>query len=550
MTATRPKAFRALLATLFLGVVEVAAIACALTLAQPATAQVIDERFPFLEDRARRNRQQQWGPQSDQPREQQRVQVQGDPSRPPPPTLKPGVTSNVMVFGDQLAEWLAYGLEDAFTETPELGIMRKMRPYTGLIRLETRWENYDWPQQAKEMLAADKPDVVVIMIGLNDRRGIREVRPAPRNPAQKGPPVQQKAAVPAPQGQQPLATPAPTVTPEKPDAEPPPQQDTAQTDDPPANEPALPAGGLVHEFRAEKWGELYGRRIDEMIAALKSRGVPVLWVGLPSIRGARPTTDMVYLNDLFRARAEKAGITYVDVWDGFVDEGGNFNQFGPDFEGQTRRLRTFDGVHFTRPGARKLAHYVEREIRRVLQTRATPMVAIPKDEPEPEVLKGPPGSQQPGKPIASPVMSLTAPPQGGEALLGGGPGPGAAADSIATRVLVRGEAVEAPAGRADDFTWPRRDVATAIGTLPPDPVLPPPVQAIVNPTAPGVGVPPRPVATAPRPTWQQQPVQRQPQDNGWFNWGNPQPQPRDPRQQRTNRWDNQPSFFGNGWFGR
>ena len=32
----------------------------------------------------------------------------------------------------------------------------------------------------------------------------------------------------------------------------------------------------------------------------------------------------------------KAGITYVDVWDGFVDEAGRFVLKGPDFEGQPR----------------------------------------------------------------------------------------------------------------------------------------------------------------------------------------------------------------------
>ena len=39
---------------------------------------------------------------------------------------------------------------------------------------------------------------------------------------------------------------------------------------------------------------------------------------------------------------------------------------------------------------------------------------------------------------------------------------------------MKGEAIEAPAGRADDFAWPRRDIVTATGVLPPDPVEPPP----------------------------------------------------------------------------
>ena len=126
----------------------------------------------------------------------------------------------------------------------------------------------------------------------------------------------------------------------------------------------------AYEFRTDEWAATYTKRIDATIAALKSAGVPVFWVGLPSIRGPKSTSDMQYLNDLYRARVEKAGINYIDVWDGFVDDSGRFIPQGPDFEGQIRRLRAGDGVHFTKAGARKLAHYLEREIRRVHGARA------------------------------------------------------------------------------------------------------------------------------------------------------------------------------------
>ncbi len=85
-----------------------------------------------------------------------------------------------------------------------------------------------------------------------------------------------------------------------------------------------------------------------MIGVLKTKNVPILWVGLPALRGPKATSDMLFLDSLYRESASKAGITYVDVWDGFVDEGGRFMQQGPDFEGQTRRLRTSDGVFFTK----------------------------------------------------------------------------------------------------------------------------------------------------------------------------------------------------------
>ena len=52
------------------------------------------------------------------------------------------------------------------------------------------------------------------------------------------------------------------------------------------------------------------------------------------------------------------------MWSGFANEDGRYITSGPDVEGQTRQLRTGDGINFTRAGRLKLAFYVEREIRR------------------------------------------------------------------------------------------------------------------------------------------------------------------------------------------
>jgi hypothetical protein len=133
-----------------------------------------------------------------------------------------------------------------------------------------------------------------------------------------------------------------------------------------------------------------------MIAAVKTKGVPLVWVGLPAIRGAKGTSDMLFLDSLYREAAAKAGITYVDVWDGFVDEGGLFLQKGPDFEGQVRQLRSYDGVYFTKPGARKLAHCVDREITRLLAARSAP-IALPTEPATPDA------NAVPGQPAPRPL---------------------------------------------------------------------------------------------------------------------------------------------------
>jgi hypothetical protein len=555
-----------------LGLTEVAVVAaCALALLQPAGAQVgIDERFPSLENRQRRYQQQwnQWdmrGGPSPFGGYQDRQQAPAESTRAPAPR-RPDTTPtlNIMVLGDSLSDWLAYGLEEAFAETPEIGIARKPRPNTGLIRVETRGESYDWPTAARDLLNAEKPDFVAVMLGIADRRGIREtIRQQPARPpaGQKQDQAKQaqgqatQPAQPAPPAQAAAPAAAEAAKPVDPEA---PQQEAAQDQDQPAAAEGPVAGTVVHEFRSEKWGELYARRVDEMIGVLKQKGAPVFWVGLPPVRGTRATSDAVYLNDIYRSRAEKAGIVYVDVWDGFVDDSGNFSNYGADFEGQTRRLRASDGLHFTRAGARKLAHYLEREVRRVMLARATPL-ATPVPEPEPEA-KEPPAAAAPGlppRPIASPVMSLTAPRGAGDSLLGGAQPRSTSADSVATRVLVKGEAIEAPAGRADDFAWPRRDIVTATGVLPPDPVEPPPKvepAVVAAPGSPATAAPAKQAAAPRRERRAEQP------SGGWQPWGGGQTwggqtwaqQQREQQQryyeQRQRSWS-PPSFFG-GWFGR
>jgi uncharacterized protein len=379
-----------------------------------------------------------------------RPQAPTESIRPPAPhKVETPPTQTVVVIGDSLADWLGYGLEEAFADTPEIGVERKIKPYAGLIRYEARPDSPDWAQAIKDVLAAEKPAAIVVMLGVNDRLPLRE-RVAPPKSSSGG--AGAAGAAQGAQGQGAAQQPAAAAA----AASPPSGAASTSTDTPPADseQPAsAPAdtqrrpGGL-YEFRSDPWGELYAKRIDEMIAALKSKGVPVLWVGMPAIRGAKSTSDMSYLDELYRARAEKAGIVYVDIWDGFVDERGNYAQQGPDFEGQTRRLRTYDGVHFTKAGAEKLAHYVEHELRRVLTNRLIP-VALP--GPEEQAPKGA------ARPAIGPIVPLNVigSDEGGD-LLGATNRPAQhESDPVATQVLSRGEAIAAPPGRADDFSWPR-----------------------------------------------------------------------------------------------
>ena len=514
------------------------AVAVGILVVGPASAQ-----FPFFFGGQQRPpaQQQQQAPQQRgfggggwfggdffAPFQQQVPKRVEDFSRAPPPAKRDTVAErNILVLGDAMADWLAYGLEDAYAEQPDMGVIRKHKTVSGLIQYQPKGEPADWAAAAKAILATEKPDVIVVMLGLNDRIAIREPA-AEKSDGKAGDKKNDKKDGRAKpdskpgdaKGKSDEPTDAAAAKPDNKDAES--SEDAESAESQPIVTPEKSARsptGLV-QFREERWVELYNKKIDEMIGVLKTKGVPVVWVGLPAVRGAKATSDALFLDSLYREGSAKAGITYVDVWDGFVDEAGRFLQQGPDFEGQIRRLRSYDGVYFTKPGARKLAHYVEREISRLLAGRSAPFT-LPTEPATPDA-NAQPGQPAP-RPLAGPILPLVASSIGTDQLLGGPGSRPAAVDALVARTLVKGEPLAPPAGRADDFAWPRREVGreqvkgeTPVAAVSPDGS---PASAAPAPK------PKKPAAVQPlTPAQPGAPVQSAtPSFRNFFGFGSPQP---------------------------
>lgn len=107
--------------------------------------------------------------------QQQAPRVIENYSKAPPPQKRDTVAEhNVLVLGDAMADWLAYGLEDAYNEQPDMGVIRRHKTVSGLIRYQPKGDPADWAAAAKGILATEKPDVIVVMLGLSDRVAIRE----------------------------------------------------------------------------------------------------------------------------------------------------------------------------------------------------------------------------------------------------------------------------------------------------------------------------------------------------------------------------------------
>jgi hypothetical protein len=104
--------------------------------------------------------------------------VRQDRPRPRPPAVvarpeKPKInpTTHVVVFGDALADLVAQGLDDGFSDTPDVAVVRKVRADGGLARGDPG----EWPKQALDLInGGQKITLAVVMIGANDRQPIKD----------------------------------------------------------------------------------------------------------------------------------------------------------------------------------------------------------------------------------------------------------------------------------------------------------------------------------------------------------------------------------------
>jgi uncharacterized protein len=218
-----------------------------------------------------------------------------------------------------------------------------------------------------------------------------------------------------------------------------------------------------YEPRTPEWLAAYAQRIEAIAAMFRDKKIPLLWVGLPIMKSEILSADAMAFNEFYRAYAEKAGASYLDIWEVFANESGQYTPVGPDINGQNVRLRAADGVHFTKAGARKLAHFVEPAIRRNLdevQPKGEPGVipdAAPgvANVPEPATGKEPPKP----KPVAGPIQSLTGPAlaPGGElaSRMTAAKTKPNEAESVIEQTLRQGRPLAPKPGRSDDYVWPR-----------------------------------------------------------------------------------------------
>jgi len=262
---------------------------------------------------------------------------------------------------------------------------------------------------------------------------------------------------------------------------------------------AIHEGAETIETLSPRWRERYAQRVESIRAAFREKKIPLVWVGLPVTKSEHFAADMAKLNDIYRQAAAQDGAPFIDIWEAFADERNQYQAFGPDINGRIVKLRSGDGVHFTDVGARKLAHFVEGEIKRLFDARRPPAPeGAPAEAAQPSA-EAPPSAEAaavappvqiiapaaptpaaaptlPDRPAIGPVQSLTAiavSAEGGElARRGKASAPvseeagAAAARALVDHVFLEGGEQKSQRGRADDFSWPKGDARPAPAPAP------------------------------------------------------------------------------------
>ncbi len=196
------------------------------------------------------------------------------------------------------------------------------------------------------------------------------------------------------------------------------------------------AGEPPVEFGTQAWADAYRTRTAQLVETVRGLRKPVIWIGLPPTNAPLLNADFQLFSTIHREEAEKGRGSYVGIWEIFLSDAGEYSSYGPDIDGQRKKLRTGDRIGFTWDGYLKVAFFVERELTRMLGGYGGLAFEGIADDPNFIVLTGRSTSSETdllGGESSDPQDRL------------------AATATLAERVLVRGEAMEAPTGRVDDW---------------------------------------------------------------------------------------------------
>jgi hypothetical protein len=151
----------------------------------------------------------------------------------------------------------------------------------------------------------------------------------------------------------------------------------------------------------EVWQTEYTARLRRLLAAFRKKRIAVYWIGQPIVPGPKRREHSRLINDIVRGLEVTDRFRYVDVFDAFADESGDYAAYGPDLVGKVRKLRWSDNLHFSRAGYDRIAHSVGQLIGRdIKRAKSERNVELAGDETAIKSIRARVAQQRPAAPQA------------------------------------------------------------------------------------------------------------------------------------------------------
>lgn len=126
----------------------------------------------------------------------------------------------------------------------------------------------------------------------------------------------------------------------------------------------IDTGGAVHMFGTDGWKAAYAKRIDDLVALLRSRNVAVYWVGLPRMKRDSFDARMMLINGVVEARMRALGVPYIETVSLTSNDEGGYEAYLPTGSGRRVLMRANDGIHMSMAGYLRMSAPVAARLKR------------------------------------------------------------------------------------------------------------------------------------------------------------------------------------------
>ncbi len=123
--------------------------------------------------------------------------------------------------------------------------------------------------------------------------------------------------------------------------------------------------GEIHDFGTDGWKAAYAKRVDDLVAMLRSQNVAVYWVGLPTMKRASFDARMTLINQVVSARMQALGVPWLETESITRNDEGEYDAYLPETgTGRRRLMRANDGIHMSMAGYLRITEPVAARLKR------------------------------------------------------------------------------------------------------------------------------------------------------------------------------------------